>query len=216
MEPGHFIVLEGVDGAGTTTHARILGERLRAEHVPTHVSAEPSAGPVGSLLRQALAGRIVMNSAAGGAGAPSWSAMALLFAADRLDHLDSELVPNLREGVTVICDRYYHSSVAYQSTTGGGPAAIPWLREINRHARAPDLTLVLDVPPEVAAQRRRARRGASEIYDDDALQARLSELYASLGQHFPGERIVQVDAVGAIEQVAERLLVQVRALRAGR
>lgn len=212
MEPGHFIVLEGVDGAGTTTQTRWLAERLRALHVPVHVSAEPSSGPIGSLLRQALSGRVVMGGSAG-ASAPAWSTMALLFAADRLDHLDSELLPNLRDGVTVLCDRYDHSSVAYQSATGGGPEAIAWLRELNRHARRPDLTLVLDVPPELATRRRSQRRSAAEIYDGAELQQRLCTLYASLERYFPGEPIVHVDASGTVEQVGERLLEQVRALR---
>jgi dTMP kinase len=215
MEPGHFIVLEGVDGAGTTTHTQLLAERLRQLHVPVHTTAEPSSGPIGSLLRLALSGRLVMGGA-GGPGAPAWGTMALLFAADRLDHLDSELLPNLRDGVTVICDRYDYSSVVYQSATGGGVESIPWLRELNRHARRPDLTLVLDVAPEVAARRRSSRRLATEIYDDDALQRQLGTLYAGLERHFPGERIAHVDAAGAIEQVGERLLEQVRALREGR
>ena len=211
MSQAKFIVLEGVDGAGTTTLARALGERLRAERMPVHVSAQPSAGPIGSLIRQALAGRVVLNSTSWG-GPPSWSTMALLFAADRLDHLESELLPNLREGISVICDRYYHSSVAYQSETGGGAEAVGWLRTINRHARMPDLTLVLDVSPELAAQRRRARRGATEIYDDDELQARLCQFYAGLEQHFPEERIVHLDARASIDELAVRALAEVRAL----
>ncbi len=214
MEPGHLIVLEGIDGAGTTTQARLLCERLRARHVPAHLSAEPSAGPIGALLRQVLSGRLVMGGAAG-AGAP-WSTLALLFAADRLDHLDTELLPNLRDGVSVICDRYYHSSVVYQSAAGGGPGSIAWLREVNRHARKPDLVLVLDVPPALAAERRRRRPGASEIFDDDELQAALGELYLGLQQHFPGERIVHVDASASIDEVCARLLLEVDALREGR
>jgi dTMP kinase len=212
MDAGNFIVLEGVDGAGTTTQARLLGERLRALHLPVHVSAEPSAGPIGSLLRQALSGRLVM----GGGGAPAWTTMALLFAADRLDHLESELMPNLRDGVNVICDRYDHSSIAYQSATSGSPDAIAWLHELNRHARRPDLTLVLDVPPALAAQRRSQRRGAAELYDDAELQSRLCTLYAELERYFPGERIVHIDGQGSVEEVNARLLAEVRALREGR
>jgi dTMP kinase len=211
MQPGYLIVLEGVDGAGTTTHTRLLTERLRERQVPVHASAEPSPGPIGALLRQMLTGRVVASAG----GAPGWSTMGLLFAADRLDHLDCELLPKLRDGVTVICDRYYHSSVAYQSATGGGPGAIAWLREINRQARRPDLTLVLDVPPAVAAERRQQRRGSAEIFDGDELQLALCELYRDLERNFPGERIVHVDAVGAVEQVAARLMAEVDALRAG-
>jgi len=209
MEPSHLIVLEGVDGAGTTTQARLLVEQLRARQVPAHQTAEPSAGPVGAMLRQALAGRVILN---GGSG-PSWTTMALLFAADRLDHLDSEVLPNLRDGVSVICDRYYHSSIAYQSATGGGAETVAWLRELNRHARKPDLTLVLDVPPTVARERRRQRRGAAELFDDDELQARLCEIYASIERHVPDELVVHVDGSASVDEVARSVFAEVEALR---
>ena len=212
MEPGHFIVLEGVDGAGTTTHTRLLGEALRALRMPVHLTAEPSGGPVGTLLRLTLTGRVVAGGMTGSPRPPGWNTMGLLFAADRLDHLDTDVLPNLRDGMTVVCDRYDHSSIAYQSMTGGGPEAIAWLREINRHARRPDLTLVLDVPPGVAAERRKRRRGGGEIFDSDELQARLCEFYAGLERHFPNERIVHIDAVGKVEEVAARLLATVKPL----
>ena len=212
MRRGSLIVLEGVDGAGTTTQVRLLAERLRALHLPVHASAQPSQGPIGALLRQALSGRLLIGTSAGAVRPPGWSTMALLFAADRLDHLESELLPNLEDGVNVVCDRYYHSSVAYQSVTGGGPDAIAWIRECNRHARPPDLTLVLAVPPELAAERRRSRSGRAEIFDDDAVQRELCAFYAGLAAHFPGERIVQVDGTGTQEQVAARVLAAVQAL----
>jgi dTMP kinase len=212
MREGFLIVLEGVDGAGTTTHARLLSEALRSAHVPVHATAEPSTGPIGALLRQMLSGRIVVNSPSGGAPrAPGWATMALLFAADRMDHLESEILPNLAQGVSVVCDRYYHSTVAYQSVAGGGSGAIPWLRECNRNARRPDLTLVLDASAEVAAERRRQRRGHAEIFDADELQRRLCAFYAELERHFPDERIVHVDSNGSVDEVAARVLGQVRA-----
>ena len=91
--------------------------------------------------------------------------MATLFAADRLDHLEAEIVPNLTDGVTILCDRYDYSSVAYQTVSGGGGVeAASWVRELNRRARRPDLTLVLDVDPSVAAGRRGSRSGSPELY----------------------------------------------------
>jgi dTMP kinase len=213
MRPsGHFIVLEGVDGAGTTTHTRLLGDALRALKVPVHLSAEPSGGPIGSLLRLMLTGRVVGS----GNRPPAWNAMALLFAADRADHLESEILPNLRDGVTVVCDRYDHSSVAYQSLTGGGADAIGWPRQINHHARRPDLTIVLDVLPEVAAERRRRRRGGAELFDNDELQQRLCEFYTGLERYFPEERIVHVDSAGDVADVAARVLAQVEPLLTAR
>jgi dTMP kinase len=204
-QKGVFIVLEGVDGAGTTTHTRELGQRLKSRGV--HTTAEPSSGPIGSLLRQTLTGRMVMSAPEGGGPSrpPAWSTMALLFAADRLDHCESEVLPQLRSGVTVVSDRYYHSSVAYQSVTGGGVEAIAWIRDLNRYAQRPDLTIVLDVSPELAAERRSRRRGNVEMFDADDIQRALCAFYATLERHFPGERIVHVDAQGSVEEVRERI-----------
>jgi dTMP kinase len=118
------------------------------------------------------------------------------------------VLPLLGEGVNVISDRYYHSSVAYQSLTGAG--SIAWIREQNQHARRPDLTLVLDVPADVAERRRRAR-GGRELFDDSQFQARLGEFYAELEQHFPGERIVHIAGDRTPEAVAADVLAQAQA-----
>lgn len=215
MGGGKLIVFEGVDGAGTTTQTQLLCERMRAQNLPVHATAQPSSGPIGSLLRQALTGRLVVTGATSAARPPAWTTMALLFAADRMDHLDSELLPNLNDGIAVVCDRYYHSSAAYQSVAGGGPDAIAWIAELNRHARRPDLTLVLSVPPAVAAERRRQRRGQAEIFDDDELQRGLCAFYDQLAVYFPGERVVQVDGTGSAEAVSERVWTCVRPLFGG-
>lgn len=206
---GQLIVIEGVDGAGTTTQCGRLVSNLVASGRAAHATQEPSSGPVGALLRQTLSGRLVVGDPQG-ARAPDWRTMALLFAADRMDHLDAEILPKLREGVTVVCDRYYHSSVAYQSVSGDGSAAINWIRTLNQHARAPDLTIVVDAPPAVTAARR-AQRGGEEIYDGASFQARLAAFYADLEQHFPGESIVHVDGAASIERVGADILGQVEA-----
>ncbi len=213
MIEGLFIVLEGVDGAGTSTHARLLADALGARGLPVHVTREPSDGPVGSLIRQALTGRLVVPSMGGGR-APGWRTMALLFAADRLDHLDAEIRPNLRDGVTVVCDRYDHSSVAYQATTAQGEeGALQWVRAINGHALRPDLVIVLDVPAEVAARRRHARSGRRELYEDEELQRQLAAFYRDIERHFPEDRVVHVDADRPVEEVAADVLAAVDALR---
>jgi dTMP kinase len=213
MIEGLFIVLEGIDGAGTTTHTRRLADTLRARGLPVHTTREPSDGPVGVQIRQILTGRLVVPGM-NGPRPPSWSTMALLFAADRMDHVEASIVPNLMDGVTVLSDRYYHSSVAYQSITGGGePETIAWVKEINRHARRPDLTIVLDVPDEVAAKRRASRSAGREIFDDLGLQVQLAAFYRRLPEHFPGERIVIVSADGPLEDVAQQVLAHVRRAR---
>jgi dTMP kinase len=205
MDQGAFIVLEGVDGAGTTTHAKVLTDGLAKLNMAVHGTAQPSKGPIGAMLRQVLTGRVVVPSD-NGPHAPQWSTMALLFAADRMDHLEAEIEPQLRAGVTVVCDRYHHSSVAYQSTTShAGADVIQWIKETNRFARRPDLTIVLNVPPAVARERRRAR-GGKEIFDDDGLQSALCGFYATLERHFPDERIVHVSSDASMQAVSEQIL----------
>lgn len=213
MIEGHFIVLEGIDGAGTTTQVELLRGALTRRGLPVHSTREPSDGPIGTMIRQILQGRLVVPGVSG-PRAPSWLTMALLFAADRADHLDAEVLPNLLDGVTVLSDRYDHSSVAYQTASGGKPEAAGWIREINRQARRPDLTVVLDVNPDVAARRRHARQGRPELYEDSELQARLASFYASLERYFPEERIVHVDGEGDIEAVHTRVVAEVDRLRA--
>lgn len=211
MIEGLFIVLEGVDGAGTTTHSKRLATALSSRGLPVHATQEPSNGPIGAMLRQILQGRIVVPGLGG--RPPSPATMALLFAADRMDHLEAEILPNLRDGVTVISDRYYHSSLAYQSTTGDRTdASLTWLREINRHARKPDLTIVLDVPPAIAKARRASRRNA-EIYEDDDLQVEISRFYEDIERHFPDEHLVHVDSNRSMDEVAAALLAHVRKAR---
>lgn len=213
MIEGHFIVLEGIDGAGTTTQTGLLGETLRKRGLPVHTTREPSDGPIGTMIRQVLQGRIVVPGVSG-PRAPSWATMALLFAADRVDHLDAEIVPNLLDGVTVVSDRYDHSSVAYQSVDTQAPQAVEWIKSLNAKARRPDLTIVLDVTPANAERRRMKRSGRPELYDEPELQARLAAFYRELERHFPNERIVHVDGDRDIDAVHRDVIAQVDALRA--
>ncbi|MGH7327347.1 MAG: dTMP kinase, partial [Polyangiaceae bacterium] len=96
--PGRFVVIEGIDGAGTTTQVARLVERLRKSKVDARATREPSDGPVGTLIRQVLAGRIVVP----GGRAPGWATMALLFAADRVDHVEAEIEPPIEHGAVIV------------------------------------------------------------------------------------------------------------------
>lgn len=213
MIEGNFIVIEGVDGAGTTTHTQLLATTLRARGLPVCTTREPSDGPIGMMIRQMLSGRIVVPGMRG-PRPPSWGTMALLFAADRLDHIEAEIAPNLLDGVTVLCDRYEHSSVAYQSlSAGGGDDVLAWVHAINKHAQRPDLTIVLDAPADVTRTRRHARVGHDALYEEDELQGRLVDFYRTIEQHFPGEPIVHVDANRAIETVGADVYAHVKKLR---
>jgi dTMP kinase len=200
---GRLVVLEGIDGAGTTTHVARLADRLRDAGVRVHPTREPSDGPIGTLIRQVLTGRLVVP----GGRAPAWVTMALLFAADRMDHFESEIEPFLATGAVVLSDRYDASSLAYQSVSSGADAgkAVEWIRTLNRYVRRPDLTIVLDVSPEVAAHRRSRRGDGAQLYDQNEVQRALARFYKELAEHMPGDRIVQVDGVGSVEDVHGRI-----------
>jgi dTMP kinase len=217
MIEGSFIVVEGIDGSGSTTVVSELASHFRSKKRAVHSTCEPSGGPIGSIIRQVLAHRIVIASEWGTAS-PGWATMALLFASDRLDHLQAEVLPRLRDGVMVISDRYDLSSLAYQSATApaGDPAeadrVIAWIRELNRQARRPDLTIVLDVRPEIAALRRRARGGAKELYEDAELQERFAQAYATAEKLVPGDRVVHVDANLPVDAVVAKSVAAVEDL----
>jgi dTMP kinase len=202
VSDGLFVVLEGIDGAGTTTQAARWAAHLRAKRRLVHVTREPSMGPIGSQIRLVLSHRVTLPSTY------QAETMALLFAADRLDHLASEVEPYLRDGYVVLSDRYDLSSLAYQSITGKEVEAarmVAWIRELNRAARRPDVTVVLDVSPEVADARRRARGGAAELFDDADLQARLAAAYCRAEDLVPGDRLIHVDGDGDADAVAKAL-----------
>lgn len=198
---GLFVVLEGIDGSGTTTQVARLADRLRREGVNVRATREPSDGPVGTMVRQVLTGRIVVP----GGRAPGWATMALLFAADRLDHVESEIEPMLAADGVVISDRYDASSLAYQSVTSGteGAAALEWIRHINRHARRPDLTIVLDVSPALGATRRETRGEAAQLYEQNEVQRALATFYRDLQKHQPNDKVVVVDGSKSIDEVHE-------------
>ena len=201
--PGRLIVLEGLDGAGTTTQAARLVAALGARGIDAHGTREPSTGPVGRLLREMLAGQHQPVDSV---------TLGLLFAADRADHLQREVEPALARGAVVVSDRYYHSSLAYQSDPED-VAGFERVRLLNGKARRPDLTLLLEVPADVAAARRAAAGRPDELFDHIETQRRVAEGYRRvvqlLGAH---ERIEVVDGTRPLDAVAEEVLERVLAV----
>lgn len=196
---GKFIVIEGIDGAGTTTQSRMLSEWFAKNNLRGVFTFEPSNGPAGLLLRQILSGRTVVRATDGSHRPLSNDVITLLFAADRLDHLDSEVIPWLQKGVHVISDRYYHSSLTYQSLQGD----LGWIRSLNGRARVPDITYVLDLPAEQAAQRRQKVRTSEELYESLEQQKLLEKAYRRLPLILANENIQIVD--GCMEATSVHL-----------
>jgi dTMP kinase len=195
----YFIALEGIDGSGTTTQLARLTSHLRGLGRRVHATREPSDGPVGRLIRE-----ILLGGHRGPDGAEvDGRAMALLFAADRRDHLRREVEPALAAGIDVVTDRYLLSSLAYQAEE----AERDWVAGLARAVRPPDLTLLLDVPVSVAAARRRAAGRSTERYDEDGFQARVAANYRRLASGDSG--VVVLDGSDSVDAVAEAIVREV-------
>lgn len=193
-----FIVLEGIDGAGTTTQRERLATWLRSLGYVVHCTAEPSGGPVGRLIRSLLSAQATPFDPDG---------MALLFAADRRDHIESEIQPQLARGAIVLSDRFVLSSLAYQTSAG---VARDFVFQINHGGRGlyePDLTLFVEVPVTIAAERRAKRASEKEIYDDLPVQQRVAAAYAEEARALSarGRDCRFIDGTGTEEQVEARL-----------
>jgi dTMP kinase len=202
-----FIVLEGIDGSGTTSQLTRLHAALVARGLRTHSTREPSGGPVGRLLRQVLSA--TLRDEAGPVGL-DFRTLALLFAADRTDHVRREIEPALGRGEVVLCDRYDLSSLIYQSETSPDPKAyLPWLASLNAQALRPDLTIVLAVDASIAFERRRARGGAEELFEVPELQVRLATRYAEAARFLPTDRLVVLDGNGSLEEVERAIFAEV-------
>jgi dTMP kinase len=141
---GFFIVLDGIDGCGKTVHSKMLCEQLRDLHYDVVYTTEPSKSPVGQFIGQKLLRETKV--------APQIEA--LLFAADRFQHLTSEVIPMLDANKIVVSDRYIYASLAYQGAQG---VELDWIKQMNYFAIRPDLALYLDVPPEIGLSRKRSR-----------------------------------------------------------
>jgi dTMP kinase len=188
---GKFLVLEGIDGSGTTTQLDRAVSYVSSLGHPAVATREPSTGPIGRLLREALLGRLGMPDDGGMDG----RTMALLFAADRIDHLQREIEPQLAAGTTVISDRYLLSSLAYQAEE----AEREWVLNLARGILRPDMTVFLDLPIEVAAQRRQAAGRPVERYDGDSYLAKVSANYRALARQDPS--VVTLDGAATKDEV---------------
>jgi len=209
---GRFIVIEGIDGSGSTSQGSVLTTSLRAKRKRVAFTHEPTEGPVGGLIRLALSRRLTgapssayLNGAGQDRETPGLDpeTLALLYAADRRDHTMNAIDPNLANGTHVISDRYLLSSLAYQ----GLNVEVEWLLHINEFARRPDLTIFLDLSVEQALLRMKAARWTRDLFEEEAglqrVYGKYRELIASdIPQLGP---IVRVDASRPKEEVARRI-----------
>lgn len=197
-----FIVFEGLDGSGTTTQVDRIAQKLRAQKIACLTTFEPSQGPIGVMIRQALRRRLMLP----GGEALDHRSLALLFAADRIDHLRAVVEPALALEQVVISDRYVHSSLAYQGAT----LDQRWVDAINAQARTADLVIWLDVPVEECLRRMAVRGGERELFEAEATLRDVQQRYEQ-AIHLRPERVVRVDGTGSEEEVAARIESTLRA-----
>ena len=209
MNRGPFIVFEGIDGAGTTTQSRLLAERLHRERPAVRVllTAEPTAGPVGALIRQVLRERLVGKTLPGEQIPFDRRALALLFAADRLDHVACEVMPLVKAGWAVISDRYVLSSLAYQSLD----APLEWVETLNAFAPPPDILFFLECEPQVALARIRSSRAGGEVFETQETLTRVAAAYLDALPRVKAGRVVSLRAERQKEEVAQAVWREVEA-----
>ena len=162
-----FIVLEGLDGSGTTTQKEKLAKHLQQKNIPHYSTSEPTDNSIGKLIRNILAAKEPAER----------STLARLFAADRNEHLygSGGIIGNRAQGRLIICDRYLFSSLAYQ----GSDLSIEKIWELNKHFPLPEILFFLDISPGDAEERYRLRKDL-DIYEKRELHEAVRRNYNTI------------------------------------
>lgn len=190
----NFIVFEGIDGAGTSTQIKKLAERFEKEKI--FVTAEPTSGETGKFLRRMLKGEFKVDE----------KTAAFLFAADRSEHIFGKdgIIEQTEYGKTAVSDRYFFSSLAYQSVTCG--KELPEL--LNSVFPLPEYLFYFKIDPKISLVRVDSRGETKEIYEKLSFQEKTAELYDSVineyrGKKGEGMKIIDVDATKSIEEISD-------------
>lgn len=194
---GKFIVFEGLDGSGKTTQADLLRARLSAvcDGKACIQTREPSDSAPGQLCQSANRKNIVLEP----------ETLALMFAADRIEHITKELLPELNSGNHVICDRYYFSNFAYQTLSCELDSLLEY-NSLPRKLLRPDIVLFIDVPPERCEERRNLRREPNELYEKLELQRKIrANYFAAFDKLKDSERIAIIDGDAPADVIAENV-----------
>ena len=161
----NFIVIEGLDGAGTTTQLKLLERRLKGYKIPFCCTCEPTRGLIGKVIRSVLRGKCRVNP----------YSLALLFAADRTEHVEDPgegIAARVKRGELIISDRYLFSSLAYQSVQCGFEKVL----SLNERFPLPSHLIFIDTPPEVC-QQRLDQRGKRDLFDGLSFQEKVYQFY---------------------------------------
>lgn len=202
MKKGKFIVFDGIDGAGKTTQLDMLARRMTDDGESVYITAEPTGSDIGRLLRSALSG----------AEKRSECEMAVMFVLDRIAH-NAEIEEKINDGVCVLCDRYYHSTLAYQGKT----TDYAWVRSMNidcPEIRKPDACIYLDLTPEQSLKRISRGRSSVEIYENLEKLTEVRDSFHSVIEDLrqTGEKIFVLNADCSREELAEEIYAIIKQL----
>jgi dTMP kinase len=187
-EKGLFVCIEGLDGCGKTTQTRLLVDQLRRRGYDAVKTAEPSEGKIGRFIK-----RHFLHGEKRGSSVVE----ALLFAADRIEHVEAEIIPALGKGRHVVSDRYVYSSLAYQGATG---LDLEWIRRLNQYAISPDLALFIDVEPTTVIKRLKTKRS---VMENLGTQRKVREAYLK----FVGSGdLLKIDGNRSEKEVSDEIL----------
>ncbi len=194
---GAFICVEGLDGSGKTTQTKLLVEKLAKSHNAVY-TAEPSYGRIGSFIRKGVlyGGRRLSSVTE-----------ALLFAADRVEHIENEVLPYLRQGRLVVSDRYFYSSLAYQGAAG---LSLDWIERVNEYALQPDFAVFIDVDPRAVMRR---LKPVKSVMENLKTQMEVRQIYLKFVER--GD-LIRIDGNRQKHVVAEELYRSVLNFLAGR
>ena len=198
---GHFITFEGGEGAGKSTQILRLKEKLEQAHVEVLVTREPGGSPGAERIREALL--------SGAAKALGPKGEAILFAAARADHVDNTIRPALERGAWVLCDRYADSTRVYQGEAGVPVKDLELLEIVAVGGIRPDLTILIDVPPEIGLSRVAKRTADTNAggpdrfeIDEVGVHERRRQLFLKLAASEPW-RFAVIDGSGDTDQVEQ-------------
>jgi len=198
---GKFITFEGGEGTGKSTQAAMLGARLESYGLAVQLTREPGGSPGAEIIRHVL-----LTGAAKPLGA---DVEAMLFAAARDDHVQYTILPALRSGKWVVCDRFADSTRVYQGILGQvDQKLINVLERVSVGELAPDLTVILDLPVQVGLERAKLRRGPAQAdrFEGEGadFHERLREAYLAIATREP-DRCVVIDAIASKDVVADAI-----------
>lgn len=186
---GKFIVFEGIDGSGKSTQAGLLFHYLKERKKKVHSTSEPTQYLIGGLIKSWLA--------------KDWQStpdcLQLLFAADRAYHLDKEIIPLLKKGVTVVCDRYSLSTLAY----GALELDLDWLITLNQNFIAPDVTFLLNTPPKICLERMQKERFFLNLFEEEKKLKKIWQNYQRLTKKY--KNIYTINGEKSIEEVSKEI-----------